>query len=147
MEVNLDSENLQKSNLLVDSNTLFYKLFADWSELSSAQRAYSIQIGLSVLAQIADSATTSAGLSIVPTIQELNHITKGIVEMHGFAGLLTFKLVGIGIAVLYMEWRRSINNGGGLSFNTEVLRTVNTLFTIVSLSNLYYVLLFLTQKN
>ena len=131
-------------SLQVDNNEvrgLKKKLKDLWDSSDDLQKSYYIQAGLLFLAQIADSATTSAALGISPTVQELNAFTANVYNDGGFTGLAAFKIFAVGFLFLIIEYRRRKSEGTRMTdFNISTFRVVNTIFAVVSLNNLYYLL-------
>lgn len=134
---NFDGLQVEKNEV----SGLKQKLEALWNSSDDLYKSYYIQTGLLFLAQIADSATTSAALGISPNVQELNAFTANVYNDGGFTGLAAFKIFAVGFLFCVIEYRRRKSEGTRMTdFNINTLRVVNTIFAVVSLNNLYYLL-------
>jgi hypothetical protein len=134
----LDEEEVNK----ISKSILYF-----WHSFSESQRVYYIQAGILILAQIADSATTSAALGLSPNVQELNAFTANIYNDGGFTGLAAFKIFAVGLLFCIIEYRRRKSEGTRMTdFNLNTLRVVNTIFAVVSIHNLYYLISHFLQQ-
>lgn len=110
-----------------------------WRRIDKSERAYIVQLGLLILFQFADTATTFKALEVNDGIQELNLLVNHVINHGGYYGVSAFKLIGACVILFYLEMkRRKYSNDKILEFNIQTLRSVNVIFACVSVNNLYY---------